>query len=94
MRILVKKFGTVLVSRPSGKEAYLALQTSLKSLNAKESIDLDLEGVSVLTPSWADEFVTPLKNKFKNRVNLLNTNNPSVQATLSTLEKAHLSSQK
>lgn len=90
MKIFLKKFGTVLISRPSGKESFLALQPLMKDLKVKETIEVDFEGVSVLTPSWADEFITPLRIKYKNRVSLLNTENPSVIATLETLEKAHL----
>jgi hypothetical protein len=39
----------------------------------------------VLTPSWADEFLTPLIDRFKNRVNLLSTDNPSIIETLNIL---------
>lgn len=88
MRIAVKKFGTTLISRPAGKEAFLALQPLLKEITEKENIEIDFEGVTVLTPSWADEFVTPLRKEYKNRVTLKNTENPSVKATMETLEKA------
>ena len=88
MKIILKKFGSVLISRPAGKESFLALQTLMKGLKGKEKIEVNFEGVSVLTPSWADEFITPLKIKDKNRVTLINTENPSVVATLETLEKA------
>lgn len=87
MKIDLKKFGTTLISRPTGKEAFLAFQSSIKDLDINEKIEIDFEGVSVLTPSWADEFITPLTNKFKNTV-LLNTKNPSVKATLETLKKS------
>lgn len=87
MKIYLKKFGTTLISRPSGKEAFLVFQSSIKDLDINEKIEIDFEGVSVLTPSWADEFITPLTNKFKNNV-LLNTENPSVKATLETLKKS------
>ena len=87
MRIEVKKFGDFLVSRPAGREAYLAAQSSLlRNIGAEELIELDFEGIRVLTPSWADEFITPIKKNFKN-VLLLNTSNASVQVTLQTLEE-------
>lgn len=89
MRIQLKKFGNTLISRPAGKEAFLALQPSIKDLlKSDENIEIDFEGVLVLTPSWADEFITPLSNQFKKRVLLENTTNPSVKASLETLEKA------
>lgn len=88
MKIYLKKFGTTLISRPAGKEAFLSLQPSIKELDPEEKIEIDFEGVSVLTPSWADEFVTPIKDNYKGRVELLNTENPSVKATLETLRKS------
>lgn len=87
MLIQLKKFGTTLTSRPTGKEAFSAFQPTLKEMGVGEQIDIDFEGVLVLGPSWADEFLTPLLDQYKNRVNLLNTNNPSVMATLELLGK-------
>ncbi len=87
MIIELKKFGTTLVSRPTGKEAWLAYQPILNQIPANERVIVDFDGVIVLTPSWADEFLTPLRWKFKEKVALHNTNNPSVKATLAILEK-------
>lgn len=91
MRIYLKKFGTTLISRPAGKEAFLAIQSSMKEVSLNEKIEIDFEGVAVLTPSWADEFITPLINASKEKVVLLNTQNPSVIATLETLKKSRAS---
>jgi len=88
MQISLKKFGTTLISRPAGKEAFLAFQPTLKEITDNEKIEIDFSGVVVLTPSWADEFITPLTNQYKERIKLVNTENPSVKATLETLEKA------
>lgn len=86
MNIELKKFGITLVSRPAGKEAWLAFQPVLKAVLPAEKIIVDFDGVVVLTPSWADEFLTPLRNNFKDKVVLKNTSNPSVKATLSILD--------
>ena len=86
MKIDIKKFGTTLVSRPAGKEAWLAFQPTLNEVKTGEKIVVDFDGVIVLTPSWADEFLTPLRLKFKEKVKLVNTDNPSVQATLLILK--------
>lgn len=91
MKIYLKKFGTTLISRPAGKEAFLAIQSSIKEVSPNEKIEIDFEGVAVLTPSWADEFITPLINTHKEKVALLNTQNPSVIATLETLKKSRAS---
>ncbi|PIY80382.1 MAG: DUF4325 domain-containing protein [Candidatus Pacebacteria bacterium CG_4_10_14_0_8_um_filter_42_14] len=87
MIIQLDKFGTTLVSRPSGKEAFLAFSPTLNQISTEEEVIVDFKGVIVLTPSWADEFLTPLKKRFGARVQLLSTENPSVQATLSILNQ-------
>lgn len=87
MIIELKRFGEVLTSRPSVREAYLAMQAyTIKGLSKDESIEIDFSGVKVLAPSWADEVITKLVENFKN-VKLLNTENSSVQVTLETLRK-------
>lgn len=87
MIIALKKFGTTLVSRPSGKEAWLAFQPVLNEISEDEGIVVDFGGVVVLTPSWADEFLTPLYKRFADKVKLQNADNPSVSATLAILVK-------
>lgn len=87
MIIELRKFGTMLVSRPSGKEAWLAFQPNLKDVSSTEEVVVDFTGVLVLTPSWADEFLTPLRGRFKSKVKLSNTDNASVKATLEILDK-------
>jgi hypothetical protein len=87
MKIEIIKFGDKLVSRPAGREAFLALESyNLKNVLEDETIEIDFAGVKALTPSWADEVVTPIAKKFKN-VRLLNTENATVEATLKTLRE-------
>ena len=87
MIIQLKKFGTTLVSRPSGKEALLAFRPMLSQISENEEIIIDFAGVMVLTPSWADEFLTPLSSDFGKRIRLHNIENSSIKATLSILNK-------
>lgn len=87
MKIELKKFGTTLISRQNGREAFAAFQTQLNDLNDKDSLELDFEGVITFSPSWGDEFLSPLLKKYDSRLILLNTENPSVKATLELLEK-------
>lgn len=85
MIISLNKFGSTLVSRPSGKEAYLAFKPTLNTIKENEMVNVDFDGVEVLTPSSADEFLTPLFNLFKDRVTLKNTKNASVEESLKIL---------
>ena len=86
MRIQLKKFGTTLTSRQMGKEALAAFQPSLKELSEGENLELDFEGVNTFSPSWGDEFLTPLMERFGTKMMLLHTQNPSVKETLAFLE--------
>lgn len=85
MLIKLKKFGTTLISRPAGKEAYLAFQPTLKEKGNIKKIIVDFEGVEVLAPSWADEFLTPLFNTYKKNISFKNTYNSSVKESLKIL---------
>ena len=82
MKIELKKFGTVLTSRPAGKEAYLAAKAYTLPKNNGEKIEVDFSEVQVLAPSWADEFITPLLKEYPGRVILLSSDNSSVKASL------------
>ncbi len=73
----------------SGKEALAAFQPSLKGVRNDEKVEVDFEGVDVFTPSWGDEFLSPLFERFGDRLTLKNTENLSVQASLKMLEKVH-----
>lgn len=85
MKIDLIKFGDTLISRPAGREAFLALSAyQLRDVKPDESIEIDFAGVKVMGPSWADEVITKIAEKYKN-IKLLNTDNSSVQATLKTL---------
>ncbi len=86
MTIYLKKFGTLLNGRMFGKEAFAAFLPSLKDVSADEKIEVDFDGVEVFSPSWGDEFLGSLINKFGERVVLINTSNPSVKTTLRFLE--------
>lgn len=89
MIIYLKKFGTTLTSRQVGKESFAAFLPSLNEVKADEKVEVDFEGVITFTPSWGDEFLSPLLDKFGDRLIFKNTENPSVQATLKMLEKVH-----
>ena len=46
---------------------------------------LNFNEIKVLAPSWADEFITGLKSEYRNNVQYINTENPSVKASLKTV---------
>lgn len=86
MIIQLNKFGITLLSRQAGKEAALACQSLLDAVKKNEKIEVDFEGVLTFSPSWGDEFLTPLLNKYGERLILKNTKNLSVQATIEILQ--------
>ncbi len=64
----------------------MAVQPILKEVKKSENVEVDFEGVLTFSPSWGDEFLTPLLNTYGDRLILKNTNNPSVLATLDILQ--------
>ena len=86
MILLMRNFGEKLDSRPMGREAWLAIQPKLREAQQDERISLDFEGVLLLTPSFADEFVTLLVNDYPNPVVLEHArHNITVRKTLEFL---------
>jgi hypothetical protein len=89
MTLQMINFGEKLDSRPAGREAWLAIQPRLREVSADEVITLDFSGVLLLTPSFADEFVTPLLEERSGNVALSHTKeNITVQKTLAFLEES------
>lgn len=87
MKIELKKFGTTLISRDSGREAYKVIEASLRDLKTGENIIIDFSGVNTFSPSWGDEVVTNIIRNTKNKTVLLNTENISVKETLKLLSE-------
>ena len=89
MKLKLEKFGKTLISRELGSEALKAFQPTLRELSQSEHIEIDFSGVLTLSPSWGDEFLSPLLNQLGNRLVLLPSDNLSVQATLKILQEAN-----
>ena len=89
MKLQLEKFGTTLLSRELGSEALKAFQVILRELPKDEDMEIDFSGVLTLSPSWADEFLSPLLTKLDDRLVLLPSDNLSVHATLRILQEAN-----
>ncbi len=86
MKLEIKKFGTYLISRPEGRDAFLVIKNQFIPLNTLDNIQLDFAGVEVMTPSWLDEVVTGLAQVYgKSHIQYLNTLNASVKMSLETV---------
>ena len=89
MIIQLKKFGATLTSRQLGKEALSAFMPSLAGTGEAEIIEVDFDEVNTFSPSWGDEFLTPLVKKYGERFIVKRSDNPSVVATLKLLEEVN-----
>ena len=89
MILKLEKFGTTLITRELGSEAFKAFQSTLEELREDEELEIDFSGVLTLSPSWADEFLSQLLNKLGERLILLPSDNLSVAATLKILEEVN-----
>ena len=89
MKVKLEKFGTTLLTRELGSEAWKAFQPTFRELSKGDDLEIDFDGVFTLSPSWADEFLSPLLAQLGERLVLLPSDNLSVQATLKILEEAN-----
>ena len=89
MNIKLRKFGTALTSRQAGKEAFAAFQPSLSEVSEQEDVLIDFKEVITFSPSWGDEFLTPLANFFGRRLKLMRSENPSVKTSLEIIEESN-----
>ena len=71
-----------------GKEAHAAFLPTLREVKKDEEVEIDFSGVVTFSPSWGDEFITPLVEEYGERLSFLHVKaNPSVVLTLELLEK-------
>ena len=89
MKLELSKFGTTLISRELGSEALKAFQPTLLQIPGEEILEIDFSGILTLSPSWADEFLTPLSDLLGSRLILLVNDDLSVQATVNILQEAN-----
>lgn len=89
MKLQLEKFGKTLISRELGREAFKAFQSTLRDLPKNEELEIDFSGVLTLSPSWTDEFLSPLFNQLGDRLVLLPSDNLSVHATLKILQEVN-----
>lgn len=89
MKVQLEKFGKTLLSRELGSEAFKAFQPTLRELSRDEDLEIDFSGIRTLSPSWADEFLSPLLAQLDDRLLLLSSDNLSVRATVRILQEAN-----
>ena len=78
-----------MIGHELGSEAFKAFQSTLLELAPNEELEIDFSGVLTLSPSWTDEFLSPLLERLGERLVLLLSDNLSVQATLKILQEAN-----
>lgn len=89
MTIQMQKFGTLLNGRPASREAALRVQQLVNGSAATEDVVLDFAGVEILTPSYADEFLRAVKEKYgSNKVKVENAETGTVRDTLTAVGSA------
>ncbi len=89
MKLQLEKFGKTLISRELGSEAFKAFASTLREFPKDEELEIDFSGVLTLSPSWADEFLSPLLSQLNDRLILLPSDNLSVHATIRILQEAN-----
>lgn len=87
MKIELKKFGNILMSRPEGREAYLIIKESFLKNIKDEKIEFDFTGVDIAAPSWLDEVLTPVKESYgKERIVIIEGSCSTLKFSLEGIE--------
>lgn len=87
MLIELIKFGEDLHGRPQGKDAYDSIAARLGEIGKDENIIVDFKGVSSFSTSWLDEVLSPLQEKYGDKLILKNVTNLSAKISLDTLKE-------
>jgi hypothetical protein len=86
MIVQMLKFNIVLNGRPSAKEVVLRIQQIVNGSAEKEDVVIDFDGVEILTPSFADELLHGLREKYgSDKIKIINTSQ-SVSETIKIVE--------
>lgn len=92
MKIEMRKFGSLLNGRPAGKEVALRIFQIVNGFINDKEIVLDFAGVEILTPSFADELINLLREKYgEKEIKIENTETPAVKDTMALIMKEALS---
>ena len=87
MLVELIKFGEDLHGRPQGKDAYDSIVARLGAIGKDEDMVVDFKGVNSVSTSWLDEVLTPLQEKYGNKLVLKNVTNLSAKISLDTLRE-------
>ena len=88
MKIEIKIFGNILVSRPSGQEALATILSQNVTLGENEGIELDFSDVSVVAPGWLDEVYSGLRDQYGDRVKIVPTQNITVIESMNVIQSS------
>ena len=89
MTLELKKFGTILNSRSSGREAVLRVKQIINGeKDTADDLVLDFTDVEVVTPSFADEFIRQLRELYpKKEIKIQGTEgNPVLKDVIKIVE--------
>lgn len=83
------QFGPILSGRDEGMNALQRLEQVIASLQENQKLFLDMSKVKVLNPSFADESLTPLMEKYPGRFFITGRIGLAVQRGLEQVESQH-----
>lgn len=86
MKIKLSKFGKILISRPDGREAFLSMRAYLIPRKFKGAVELDIDGVDGMTPSWLDEVVSGIRSDPNLKIRLLPSENQTVKESIKAID--------
>ena len=87
LRINMVDFGTFLSDRKKADADFLSVEPKLLAMPDGAVVVLNFEGISMLTPSFADEFITRVRSVvWKDRVEIEGTDDSVLQNAIETAD--------
>ncbi len=67
-KVFLKAYGTVLVGRKDGTEAFVALERNMRDMPEGEVLFFDFSDIITFAPTWCDEFFGEATIKYPGRI--------------------------
>ena len=87
-KVFLKTYGTVLVGRSEGTEAFVALEKNMQDIPDDEVLFFDFSDITTFAPGWCDEFFGEATIKYPGRIVIDESINEGLKKPFEVITKA------
>ena len=86
-KFFVKSYGMHLVGRSEGAEAFAALKGNMRDVPEDEKVFFDFSDITMLAPSWCDEFFGEATLEYPGRIIIDDSINEGLRKSFEIIEE-------